>query len=113
LGRLLTQVADSHSESTSGKHLLPNYDVRMEEYLMRTSEEETLHRVVPDITISTPNWWSDGSGRGGTAVLEPATSEMEYPEVERHTERHLQIIHRATERVVRVYLCSAAVTGAR
>ena len=27
---------------------------------------------------------------------------MEYPEVERHTERHLQIIHRATERVVAV-----------
>ncbi len=80
--------------------LLPDYDVRMEEYLMLTSEDELLHRVVPDITISTQNWWSDGGG--GTAVLEPATSEMEYPEVERHTERHLQIIHRATERVVAV-----------
>ena len=83
-------------------HLLPDYDVRMEEYLMLTSEGEPLDRVVPDITISTPNWWSDGAGESGTAVLEPSTSEMEYPEVERHTERHLQIIHRATERVVTV-----------
>ena len=82
--------------------LLPDYDVRTEEYLMLTSEDEPLHRVVPDITISTPNWWSDGSSGGSTAVLEPATSEMEYPEVERHTERHLQIIHRATEHVVAV-----------
>ena len=82
--------------------LLPDYDVRMEEYLMLTSEDEPLHRVVPDITISTPSWWSDGSGGGGTAVLEPATSEMEYPEVDRHTERHLHIVHRATERVVTV-----------
>lgn len=82
--------------------LLPDYDVPMEEYLMLTSDDEPLHRVVPDITISTPNWWSDGLSGGSTAVLEPATSEMEYPEFERHTERHLQIIHRAMERVVTV-----------
>ena len=82
--------------------LLPDYDVRMEEYLMLTSEEgERLHRLEPDITISTPHWWSDGSG-GATAVIEPATSEMEYPETERQTQRHLQIIHQATERDVTV-----------
>ncbi len=95
--KLLTSIQNQLLE-----HLLPDYDVRMEEYLMLTSDDEPLRRVVPDITISTPNWWSDGSGGGGTAVLEPATCEMEYPEVERHTERHLQIIHRATERVVTV-----------
>ena len=69
---------------------------------MLTSEDKRLHRVAPDITISTPNWWSDGSGRSGTAVLEPATTDMEYPETEPRTERHLQIIHRPTERVVTV-----------
>lgn len=79
-------------------HLLPDYDVRMEEYLMLTSEDERLHRV----TISTPNWWSEADSGGSTAVLEPSTLEMEYPELEPHTERHLQIIHRASQRVVTV-----------
>ena len=69
---------------------------------MLTSEDERLHRVAPDITISTPNWWSETSSEGATAVLEPSTLDMEYPELEPHTARHLQIIHRPTERVVTV-----------
>ena len=33
--------------------LLPRYDVRIEEYLFVTREDIRLHRVQPDVTIST------------------------------------------------------------
>ena len=95
--KLLTAIQNQLLE-----HLLPDYDIRMEEYLMLTSEDERRHRVAPDITISTPNWWSEADGGGSTAVLEPSTLEMEYPELEPHTERHLHIIHRDSQRVVTV-----------
>ena len=82
--------------------LLPDYDVCVEEYLTLTSEDGgRLQRVVPDISISTPHWWSDGAG--ATTVMEPTTAEMEYPEADDpETQRRLQVIHRQTQRVVTV-----------
>ena len=95
--RLLSSISNQLLD-----RLLPDYDVRMEEYLVLTSDEgERLRRFEPDITISTPHWWSDGTG-GSTAVIEPATSEMDYSEPERQIQRHLQIIHQPSERVVTV-----------
>jgi Protein of unknown function (DUF4058) len=81
--------------------LLPRYDVRIEEYLMLTEEDRNLHRVRPDGTISQTAAWQPSSG-GGVAVLEPVGTELEYPDYEPRTERHLKIIHRPTERVVTV-----------
>lgn len=82
--------------------LLPHYDVRMEEYLLLTNDGERLHRVKPDITVSTPDWWSEGTGGSAVAVAEATTVELEYPETEPVTQRHLIVIHRPTERVVTV-----------
>ncbi len=82
--------------------LLPDYDVRMEEYLMLTNDDVRLHCVKPDITISTPDWWSDGTGGAAVAVADATTVELEYPESEPVTQRHLRVIHRPTERVVTV-----------
>lgn len=81
--------------------LLPRYDVRIEEYLVVTREDERLHRVQPDVTISTTPAWRP-AGEGAVAVVEPTTVELEYPEFEPHTQRHLRLIHRPTGRVVTV-----------
>lgn len=81
--------------------LLPRYDVRIEEYLVVTQEELRLHRVRPDVTISTTERWQPG-GEGGVAVAEPTTVELEYPDIELQTQRHLRLIHRPTGRVVTV-----------
>ena len=95
--RLLSSISNQLLD-----RLLPDYDVRMEEYLVLTSDEgERLRRFEPDITISTPHWWSDGTG-GSTAVIETTTSEMDYSEPEQQIQRHLQIIHQPSERVVTV-----------
>ncbi len=82
--------------------LLPKYDVRMEEYLLLTSDEVRLHRVQPDITISSSDWVPSGTVDAAVAVAEPTTAEMEYPDLEPLGQRHLNIIHRPTERVVTV-----------
>ncbi|MFM9963769.1 MAG: DUF4058 family protein [Planctomycetaceae bacterium] len=95
--------------STIGNQLLrrlfPDYDVRIEEYLLLSNDDEPLHRVKPDVSINTPHWWSDG---GGTMVAteptiaEQTSLEVDYPSKEPLTQRHLNVIHRPTERVVTV-----------
>jgi hypothetical protein len=86
--------------------LLPRYDVRIEEYLFVTREEIRLHRVQPDVTISTGAAWQPAAQQPGEesamAVAEPAVVELEYPDIEPRTQRHLRLIHRPTGRVVTV-----------
>jgi hypothetical protein len=81
--------------------LLPRYDVRIEEYLVVTHEEERLRRVQPDVTISTAARWNSGT-EGAVALAEPTTIELDYPEFEPLTQRHLRLVHRPTGRVVTV-----------
>jgi uncharacterized protein DUF4058 len=83
-------------------NLLPKYDVRIEEYLLLPSDEERLHRVQPDMTVSTSDWMPSGTADATVAVAEPTTAELEYPHLEPVGQRHLNIIHRPTERVVTV-----------
>jgi hypothetical protein len=79
--------------------LLPRYDVRVEEYLMLTEGDYNLHRVRPDVTVSTTGAWQPAAG-SGLAVAEPTSSELEYPEYEPRTQRRLKIIKMPQERVV-------------
>jgi hypothetical protein len=81
--------------------LLPRYDVRIEEYLTVTSEDVRLHRVQPDLTISTTDAWRPGVG-AAVAIAEPITAELEYPDFEPRTQRRLRLVHRPTGRVVTV-----------
>jgi hypothetical protein len=81
--------------------LLPRYDVRIEEYLVLTEDDVRLHRLRRYLSVTTTPTWSP-SASGGLAVMEPATTEMEYPEYEPHTQRRLKIIHQPTEKVVTV-----------
>ncbi|MFM9963770.1 MAG: DUF4058 family protein [Planctomycetaceae bacterium] len=86
--------------------LFPDYDVRIEEYLLVSNDDEPLHRVAPDVSISTPHWWSNGGEvahvSAGVGVAEITSVEVDYPEKEPLTQRHLNVIHRPTERVVTV-----------
>ncbi len=80
--------------------VLPKYEVRIEEYLFVEHDEERLHRVAPDVTIST---FEESSGEAAaTAVADATMVELEYPEFEPHPQRHLVLIHRATGQVVTV-----------
>ena len=54
--------------------LLPRYDVRIEEYLVVTQGELRLHRVQPDVTISTTERWRPGA-EGTVAGVAEASSE--------------------------------------
>lgn len=85
--------------------LFPDYDVRIEEYLVVSNDDEPLHRVKPDVSISTSHWWSDGgesSAASGVGIAELTSVELEYPGDEPLTQRHLNVIHRQSERVVTV-----------
>ena len=86
--------------------LYPDYDVRIEEYLLVSNDDEPLHRLSPDVSISTSHWWSEGdesSGdSSGVGVAELTSVELDCPDGEPLTQRHLNIIHRPTERVVTV-----------
>ena len=81
--------------------VLPRYDVRIEEYLFVTREELRLHRVQPDVTISTSVAWQPAT-ETAVAVAEPTVVELEYPDIEPRMQRHLRLIHRPTGRVVTV-----------
>ena len=81
--------------------LLPRYDVRIEEYLTVTSQDVRLHRVQPDVTISSTAAWRPSAGPA-VAVAEPTTTELEYPDFEPLTQRRLRLVYRPTGRVVTV-----------
>jgi hypothetical protein len=81
--------------------VLPRYDVRIEEYLTVTREEIRLHRVQPDVTVSTTAAWQPGAETSVT-VTEPTTVELDYPDIEPRMQRRLRLIHRPTDRVVTV-----------
>lgn len=103
LGEISIQLLDK---------LLPEYDVRMEEYVLVMREEERLHRVRPDMMVKTsPQWqpdkWEDGSTIATatatpTAVIEAVSTEVAYPDLEPEGQRHLKIIHAPDDRVVAV-----------
>jgi len=80
--------------------LLPKYEVRIEEYLFVEHDEERLHRLAPDVTISTVD--ESGGHATATAVADETMVELEYPEFEPHPQRHLVLIHRPTGQVVTV-----------
>lgn len=69
--KLLTAISNSLLP-----RVLPRYDVRIEEYLIVTHDEQRLHRVQPDVTISTAADWNVEDG-GAVAVAEPATVELD------------------------------------
>ncbi len=80
--------------------LLPKYDLRVEEYLFVEHDEERLHRVAPDVTIST---FADSRGPATSAAVADAIMvELEYPEFEPRPQRHLVLIHQTTGQVVTV-----------
>ncbi len=81
--------------------VLPLYDVRIEEYLFVTREDIRLHRVQPDVTVSTTTAWQPGM-EATVAVAEPTMVELEYPAIEPTMQRRLRLIHRPTGRVVTV-----------
>jgi hypothetical protein len=86
--------------------VLPRYDVRIEEYLVVTREEIRLHRLQPDVTISTSGTWQPAAeqhpAESAVAVAEPTMVELEYPDIEPRMQRRLRLIHRPTGRVVTV-----------
>ena len=81
--------------------VLPTYDVRIEEYLFVSREDLRHHRVRPDLTVSTATAWRPET-EAAVAFAEPTTVELEYPAIEPRVQRHLQLIHRPTGRVVTV-----------
>src|SRR5208282_2115585 len=81
--------------------VLPLYDVRIEEYLFVTREDIRLHRVQPDVTVSTTTAWQPGM-EATVAVAEPTMVELEYPAMEPTMQRRLRLVHRPTGRVVTV-----------
>ncbi len=81
--------------------VLPLYDVRIEEYLFVTREDIRLHRVQPDVTVSTTTAWQSGM-EATVAEAEPTMVELEYPAMEPTMQRRLRLIHRPTGRVVTV-----------
>lgn len=93
--RLLTAMSNDLLRT-----LLPRYDVRIEEYLFVMHEEIRLHRVRPDVTISTTS--ASQPEAAATALADPVTSELEYPDIQPRTQRHLKLIHRPDERVVTI-----------
>ncbi len=81
--------------------LLPNYDVRIEEYLVVMHEDIKLHRIKPDVTVvASPEWRP--TEPISSADSETTTIELDYPDIEPQTQRRLQIIHQPDERPVTV-----------
>jgi hypothetical protein len=81
--------------------LLPKYDLRVEQYLFVEHNGERLHRVAPDVTISTSGY-SPGKTGSAAAVADATMVELDYPEFEPIRQRHLVLIHRVTGQVVAV-----------
>ncbi|MBI4602818.1 MAG: DUF4058 family protein [Planctomycetes bacterium] len=81
--------------------LLPRYEVCVEEYLYLAHEEIRLHRVRPDVALTTRRS-GPSAPASGIALLEVATEDLEYPAYEPSTQRHLKVIQPRTGRVVTV-----------
>ena len=81
--------------------LLPRYEVCVEEYLYVAHEEIRLHRVRPDVTVTTQGARAR-STTPGAALLDVASQDLEYPSYEPHTQRHLKVIQPRTGKVVTV-----------
>lgn len=88
--------------------LLPHYDVRIEEYVLVTQDDIRLHRVKPDVTNAANSQWQSSPHTTAitdeaTAIIdEPASTELDYPDVEPDTQRRLNIIHLPDQQVVTV-----------
>jgi hypothetical protein len=83
--------------------LLPRYEVRVEEYLYVAHEDIRLHRVRPDVTVTTQGTQA-ALERPAAALAEVATEELEleYPDYEPRAQRRLKVIQPRTGRVVTV-----------
>ncbi|MCA9223131.1 MAG: DUF4058 family protein [Planctomycetales bacterium] len=92
--KFLTAISNSLLSS-----LMPKYEVRIEEYLVLQHDEQRLHRLRPDVVIS-----SHDRERGSLAVAveTSASTELDYPEFDPMTQRRLVLAHRATGRVITV-----------
>ncbi len=94
--KFITSLANSMLPS-----LLPSYDVLVEEYIYVAHEELRLHRVRPDVTITAEMPWNT-STEAVAASTDIAVEELDYPDFEPTTQKHLKVIHRPTRRVVTV-----------
>lgn len=81
--------------------LLPNYDVRIEEYLVVMHEDIKLHRVKPDVTVAATTQWQPTSS-ATTAAPDTTTIELDYPDIEPQKQRRLKIIHQPDQQPVTV-----------
>jgi hypothetical protein len=81
--------------------LLPRYEVCVEEYIYVAHEEIRLHRVRPDVTVTTQAA-RRSAPVSGAALIDIATEELEYPPYEPRTQRHLKVIQHRTGQVVTV-----------
>jgi hypothetical protein len=81
--------------------VLPRYEVCVEEYLYVAHEEIRLRRRRPDVSVTTSEAWTT-SAKPAAAVLDVTMQELEYPDYEPRTQRHLKVIQPRTGRVVTV-----------
>jgi hypothetical protein len=81
--------------------LFPRYEVCVEEYLYVAHEEIRLHRVRPDVAITTQGVPPRGPGSGAFAQ-DVSVEELEYPAYEPIAQRHIKVIQPRTGRVVAV-----------
>lgn len=83
--------------------LLPQYETRIEEYMVVTHEDVRLHRVRPDVAIiATPDWSPGSASMSDAAVADVAVAELEYPDMDPPTQRCLKVIEHKSQRVVTV-----------
>lgn len=82
------------------RQLLPRYEVRVEEYLYVAHGEIRLHRVRPDVSVSSSAPGPRSGVRPGAAPVEVAMQDLEYPAYEPHTQRHIKVIQPRTGKVV-------------
>jgi hypothetical protein len=81
--------------------LLPRYDVVVEEYIYVAHEDIRAHRLKPGITVTT-SAGRKSPAESAVTLMDVATEELDYPDFEPRTQRHLKVIHRPSRRVVTV-----------
>ena len=82
--------------------VLPKYEVRLEEYVMVSQDDETLHAVRPDVAVITTDAWTSSGTGTAVAVEEDTAVELAYPDLEPEMQRHLKLVHRSSGQVVTV-----------